>query len=143
MPGELPPCGRRALILLRCAHPMRAGATDTIGFTPPGRAMLALTREMVGGDGSSGRQDMALGVDGQPIALGPFARVVEDEGTPYAEVFFVQQIPLDHPLLAALRRGRKLQVSAGGGPPMRVGLEDAEQQVGRLPEACARVAPGR
>ena len=105
--------------------------------------MLALTREMAGGDGPAGQQDIALGVDGQAIALGPFARVVEDEGAPYAEVLFVQQIPHDHPLLAALRRGRGLRVPAGGGPPMRVSLEDAEQQVGRLPEACAEVAPWR
>ncbi|MFN6955211.1 MAG: hypothetical protein ACK4PG_10500 [Acetobacteraceae bacterium] len=143
MPGEAPPDGRRALILLRCAHPMRAGATDTIGFTPPGQVMLALTREMVGSDGPSGRQDIALGVDGQEIALGPFGRVVEDEGTPYAEVLCVQRIPLDHPLPAALRRGRELRVSAGGGPPMRVSLVDAERQVGRQPEACAQLVPGR
>ena len=98
---------------------------------------------MVGSDGPSGRQDIALGVAGQAIALGPFARVVEDDGTPYAEVLFVQQIPLDHPLLAALRRGRGLRVPAGGGPPMRDSLEDAERQVGRLAEACAEVAPRR
>ena len=40
MPSEAPPDGRRALILLRCAHPMRAGATDSIGFTLPGEVML-------------------------------------------------------------------------------------------------------
>jgi hypothetical protein len=142
MPGEARD-GRRAIIMLRCAQPIRAGAHDAIGFTPPGQTMLALSAEMVGSDGPSGREDIALEVDGEAIALGPFRRAVEREGTPEAEILFVQQIPLDHPLLAALRRGRELRVSAGGGQPMRVSLEDAARQVGRLPEACERVRAPR
>lgn len=142
MPGEAHG-GRRAIIMLRCAQPMREGARDTIGFTPPGQTMLVLSAEMVGSDGPSGREDIALEVDGERIALGPFRRAVEGEGTPHAEVLFVQQIPLDHPLLAALRGGRELRVSAGGGQPMRVSLADTARQVGRLPEACARVRPPR
>lgn len=142
MPGEAPG-GRRALVMLRCAQPMREGARDTIGFTPPGQAMLVLNDDMVGSDGPSGREDIALQVDGQPIALGPFRRAVDGEGTPDAEVLFVQPIALDHPLLAALRGGRELAVTSAGVPPMRVSLEDAARQVGRLPEACARVAPAR
>ena len=35
MPGDAPRDGRRALILLRCAHPMRAGATDTSASPRP------------------------------------------------------------------------------------------------------------
>lgn len=142
MPGEARG-GRRAIIVLRCAQPMRAGATDTIGFTPPGQAMLALSEDMAGSDGPSGRTDIALSVDGEAIALGPFARVADNDGTPDAEVLFVQPIALDHPLLAALRRGRELRVSAGRGQPMRVSLEDAARQLGRLPEACERVRPPR
>jgi hypothetical protein len=135
MPGD-----SRALIMLRCAQPGRDDAKDAIGFTAPGQVMLALTADMVGSDGPSGRQDIALHVDSEAVALGPFRRAVEGEGTPHAEVLFVQQIALDHPLLGALRRGRELTVAAGGAQARRVGLNDTDRQVGRLPEACARIA---
>jgi hypothetical protein len=132
---------RRALVMLRCAQPMRDGATDTIGFTPPGQVMLVLSKDMVGSDGPSDRTDIDLRVDGAAVPLGPFRRAVDGEGTPHAEVLFVQQISLEHPLLGALRGGRELAVAADGGQPMRVSLEDADRQVGRLPGACARIAP--